>query len=119
MTRETLLQNVKDELNECIALFETKNDSYGQDDEALHNFIVGAALQNNTLQQTLGGYLAKHIASVYDLINEGKDIETCRDMDIWHEKITDSIVYLSILHAICLTEFQHNNGISQPTNNVC
>jgi hypothetical protein len=108
MDRETLLQYVKDELNECIAMFEAKNSSYGQDDEALHNFIVGAVLQNSTLQQTLGGYLAKHIASVYDLINEGKDIETTRDMDIWHEKITDSIVYLSILHAICITELHHN-----------
>lgn len=108
MTREKLLQHVKDELNECIAMFEAKNGSYGQDDEALHNFIVGAVLQNNTLQQTLGGYLAKHIASVYDLINEGHEIDSAEKMDIWHEKITDSIVYLSILHSICLEEYYYN-----------
>ena len=117
MTREKLLQHVKDELNACVAVFENKNDSYGQDEEALHNFIVGAMLQNNTLQQTLGGYLAKHIASVYDLINAGDEIDSPEKMDIWHEKITDAIVYLSILHSICLEEYYYNVEKDSTTKN--
>lgn len=110
MTRKELGDRFSRQLNCCAEIMGIKNGGYGTDDEALHNFVLGAQLQAGTLQQSLGGYLAKHIASIYDLINEGEPVAD--NMTVWHEKITDAMVYLGILHAICEAEYEYNNPVN-------
>jgi hypothetical protein len=40
--------------------------------------------------------MAKHTVSIYDMCNSGKEYS----IDMWNEKITDSINYLLLLRAL-------------------
>lgn len=97
MTHEDLMKHIKEELDNAYEVMRLKNSGYSTEKDALHNFTVAAELQDRSPAQVLGGYLAKHIVSVYDLINS---TPIDRRHEIWNEKITDSIVYLAILHAM-------------------
>jgi hypothetical protein len=68
-------------------------------DDRLHNFKAAADLERVTPVEALGGMMAKHTISVYDLIHDygdGKEIP----LELWSEKITDSINYLFLLWAL-------------------
>ena len=68
-------------------------------DDRLHNFKVAGKLQKCTPVKALGGMMAKHTVSVYDLIDDyeqGKAISK----EMWAEKIGDSINYLLLLTAL-------------------
>lgn len=64
-------------------------------EDRLHNFKKAAFLQGSTLPQAVGGMMAKHTVSVYDMIETGQTYS----MDQWDEKITDHINYLILLRA--------------------
>jgi hypothetical protein len=85
-----------------------KSDEYATEDR-LHNFKVAAEIQNCTPIKALGGMMCKHTVSVYDLINDheaGKDIP----MDLWREKIGDSINYLLLLKALIVEDKELTTG---------
>jgi len=73
---------------------------YSTEDDRLHNFKVAAALQGETQIQALGGMMAKHIVSIYDMIGSNKTYST----EMWDEKIGDAINYLVLLKAILIEE---------------
>lgn len=97
----------KNEFNSIIAsqiekvesLLYKKNDGEYATDDKLHNFRVAADLQGVSLRQALGGMLAKHTVSLYDMINS----EKIHSMEKWDEKLIDHTVYLLLLKAV-LTE---------------
>ena len=62
--------------------------------------LVAAGLQGCLPREALGGMMAKHTVSVYDMIN------SCDTFPIalWDEKITDHINYLLLLKAIVVEE---------------
>lgn len=64
--------------------------------DRLHNFRVAAALQGITETQALAGMMAKHTVSVYDMCLSGEKYP----VELWQEKITDSINYLLLLNAM-------------------
>lgn len=85
-------------IQKCLDVLCKKADEYATDDR-LHNFKVAAELQGCTPIRALSGMMCKHTVSVYDLINdfeEGKDIP----LELWEEKIGDSINYLLLLTAL-------------------
>ena len=65
--------------------------------DRLQAFKVAAAIQDISPLQALGGMMAKHTTSIYDLINRG-----CTDEIMWDEKITDHINYLVLLKCLVL-----------------
>ena len=69
---------------------------YASDEDRLHNFRVAAKLQGITEKQALGGMMAKHIVSVYDMIGSSDDFPHA----LWEEKIKDSINYMFLLWAM-------------------
>lgn len=73
-----------------------KQKEYATDTDRLHNFRIAAALQGCTPKQALGGFLAKHIVSIFDMCGSSKDFSD----DQWNEKITDAINYLLLLRAV-------------------
>lgn len=73
-----------------------KGREYSSEEDRLHNFKVAAELQNCTTAQALNGMLAKHVVSVFDMVNSGKLYSTA----IWDEKIGDALNYLLILRAV-------------------
>lgn len=71
-----------------------KADEYATEDR-LHNFKVAAELQEENATQALGGMMAKHTVSVYNMINSGEAFPKA----VWEEKIGDHLTYLILLRA--------------------
>lgn len=74
---------------------------YATDGDRLHNFKVAAAVQGISPTAALAGMMAKHTVSVYDMIGDGE----VHPMELWEEKIKDSINYLFILWALLHEEY--------------
>lgn len=82
----------------CRQVLLKKAEEYSNGFDRLHNFKVAAELQGVNILTALTGMMAKHIVSVYDLVQRAE----CGDviaMDMWEEKIGDSINYLFLLEA--------------------
>lgn len=71
----------------------SKGSEYSTEVDRLHNFKVAAELQSTTPPKALGGMLAKHIVSIYDMLNSESEFP----LPVWDEKIGDAICYLLIL----------------------
>lgn len=83
------------------SMLNSKRKEYANDNvDVLHNFRQAAHLEQTNMRAALGGFLAKHIVSIFDMIHE----EELRDMAVWDEKITDALNYLILLKAIVVEE---------------
>jgi hypothetical protein len=80
----------------------SKGNEYATEDR-LHNFKVAAELQSETPQESLGGMMAKHTVSIYDMIRSPQTFTRAQ----WDEKITDHINYLILLRAIVEEEISN------------
>lgn len=96
------------------AVLGDKAKEYADDTDRLRNFKIAASLQGSTPRQALGGMLAKHLVSVYDLIN---DVE-CAPTHIWDEKLTDALNYLLLLRALTVEELEATSKQSASTTIV-
>lgn len=85
-------------IDKCKAVLLRKADEYATEDR-LHNFKVAAKLQGVNPLTALAGMMAKHTVSVYDLIRDTEAGKTA-PMEMWEEKIGDSINYLLLLTAL-------------------
>jgi hypothetical protein len=86
---------VEEQLTRCTNILIKKADEYATEDR-LHNFKVAAALRDSTPIQALSGMMVKHTVSVYDMCDSGEVFP----IELWNEKITDSINYLLLLRAL-------------------
>lgn len=86
---------VNEQVDICLDMLVKKAEEYATNDR-LHNFKVAAGIQSCTNVQALGGMMAKHTVSIYDMINSGEKYS----LDLWDEKITDHINYLLLLSAV-------------------
>jgi hypothetical protein len=96
MSTDEFTRLIEEQIGRSTSLLIDKAKEYASDTDRLHNFKVAAGLLGGTPEQALGGFLAKHIVSVFDMINSGKEYPK----EVWNEKITDSINYLLILRAM-------------------
>lgn len=94
MRQEIFTEIIHEQISRSLDTLDLKAKEYATDDR-LHNFKIAATLQGETPIQALGGMMSKHTVSIYDLIRTGS-----RDIDMWNEKITDSINYLLLLRAL-------------------
>ena len=99
MNAETFNEIVNSQIDFCLSILVDKAREYATEDR-LHNFKVAAKLQNIPAKQALAGIMVKHTVSVYDM---------CRSrgvypVELWEEKITDSINYLLLLKALVIEE---------------
>lgn len=98
MRTEQFENIINKRIETCKSVLCSKAEEYATDDR-LHNFKVAGKLQKCTAVKALGGMMAKHTVSVYDLIDDyeqGKAISK----EMWAEKIGDSINYLLLLTAL-------------------
>lgn len=96
MNQEQFEASVRKRMDACYGILNAKAHEYALDEDRLHNFTVAGDLQGVTPRQALGGMLAKHIVSIYDMINEDK----LGLMHVWDEKLGDAINYLLLLNAM-------------------
>jgi hypothetical protein len=79
-------------------LLVTKNAEYARGDR-LSNFKTIARFEGNTPEKALRAMLAKHLVSIYDMVDD-LDRGYCNPTELWEEKIDDSIAYLILLKAL-------------------
>lgn len=99
MTNEEYNLIIEDRVRQCIDVLKRKAGEYATPTDPLHNFKVAAELQGCKPITALAGMMCKHTVSVYDLIRaeeRGDEIP----MEMWEEKIGDSINYLLLLTAL-------------------
>lgn len=95
MKLEKFSKIIHEQINRSLDTLDVKAKEYAIEDR-LHNFKVAAALHGCTPEKALAGTMAKHTVSVYDMRNSGQ----AYPVELWNEKITDSINYLLLLRAI-------------------
>lgn len=100
MLTEEFNEVIQDQITLSKRLLITKSQEYSDDGDRLHNFRVASSIQGVDMKQALGGMMAKHTVSIYDMINDENDFV----MDVWEEKITDHINYLLLLKAVLVEE---------------
>lgn len=83
------------QIDRVASVLVNKAREYADDVDRLANFKRAAELQNTTPIKALGGMMAKHTISVYDMIDSDKTY----GIELWDEKITDHINYLILLRA--------------------
>ena len=76
-----------------INTLKTKNAKYAPENDALHNFHVGAEIMGTTVPQCIWGYATKHIVSLRDKIIR----DDWTDKDDALEKIQDIQNYLTFI----------------------
>ena len=96
MTHDEFKKLFKETIKESERILIKKGEEYATEQDRLHNFRTAAALQNCNMDEAVGGFLAKHVVSIYDLIHNNVDTP----MEVWDEKILDAINYLILLRAV-------------------
>ena len=73
-----------------------KADEYARTDR-FHNFNRAAMLQRTLRERALEGMMTKQIVSIYDLLDDLEKPGPVADLEVWEEKITDTVCYLTLL----------------------
>ena len=95
MNQKEFERTVDLQIGLCLSTLTAKAGDYAVDTDRLHNFRIAAAIQGETLEETIAGMMVKHTVSIYDMCRSN---ETFHIAD-WNEKITDHINYLLLLKA--------------------
>jgi len=96
MNHETFKTIITQMQEDSLATLLEKNSGYSNADP-LHNFRQAAKLKGETTIKAIGGMMAKHTVSIYDLINKAS--EEYVPEEVWFEKIQDHMNYLLFLWA--------------------
>lgn len=103
MTHEQFETVLNARFDKCKAVMLRKSKEYATPSDKLHNFKVAGKFMNLSPDQSLWGFLVKHLVSIQDIVNSDT-IPTVATID---EKIGDCINYFILLEAIWL-EMQEN-----------
>ena len=107
MDHETFKRIITQMQEDSLATLLEKNSGYSNADP-LHNFHQAAKLKGETTLKAIGGMMAKHTVSIYDLINQAS--EEYIPEEVWFEKIQDHMNYLLFLWAaVEETEIDRNS----------
>ena len=87
----------------CKAVLNRKAKEYAPNIEGdrLEAFKRAAAMLHKTPIQALVGQMSKHTISLFEMAER-----ECDDMDLWNEKIGDSINYLFLLKGLLIDAYE-------------
>lgn len=100
MDNDTFNANIEARVKQSLDTLYAKNSAYNPDADKLAGFKLAGGLQGITAREALGGMMAKHTVSVYDLIRQ-KDLASD---ELWTEKLGDHLNYLLLLSAVVADE---------------
>lgn len=89
---------IREQIDRCENTLCKKAEEYATEDR-LHNFKVAGSIQSCLPTTALAGMMCKHTVSVYDMV-QGLENGEEYSLDMWNEKIGDSINYLLLLAAM-------------------
>ena len=87
---------VDEQVKRSVDILVVKAKEYASEEDRLHNFKQAASIQVTTPINACAGIMVKHTVSVFDMCRADKTYS----LDMWNEKITDSINYLLLLRAL-------------------
>ena len=93
MKTERFNQIVEEQINKIRSVLVKKADEYNLEEDRLGFFKRAAAFAQETPEQALYGFLLKHLQSITDMVQSGKEYSK----ELWQEKITDAMNYLVLL----------------------
>ena len=93
MRTDRFNQIVEEQINKIKAVLVKKADEYNLEEDRLGFFKRSAAFAQETPEQALYGFLLKHLQSITDMVQSGKEYSK----ELWQEKITDAMNYLVLL----------------------
>ena len=93
MNTERFNKVVEDQLESIRKVLVKKADEYNLEEDRFGFFKRSAAFANETPEQALYGFLLKHLQSITDMVQSGKEYPEA----LWKEKITDAMNYLVLL----------------------
>ena len=93
MKTERFNQIVEEQLERIRKVLIKKADEYNLEEDRLGFFKRSAAFAQETPEQALYGFLLKHLQSITDMVQSGKEYSK----ELWQEKITDAMNYLVLL----------------------
>ena len=97
MTNSKFTEIVREQLGRIEDLLVIKGAEYNLDDsDRFSDFKQAAAFTGQTPEQVLYGYMLKHWMSITSMIQTEGEFTKER----WIEKITDSMVYLTLLRGL-------------------
>lgn len=97
MDQTTFDQVVKKQMMRCEAVLQRKAKHYAvTGEDRLVQFKKMAILENQTVYDSLGGVMAKHVTKLYDMLTMPEEFKM-KDFD---ETITDLMNYLILLKAL-------------------
>ena len=99
MTIDRFNTIINQQLTKSSDVLTQKGKEYAPDADRLAAFKTAADLQRCSVPVALGGMLAKHIVSIYQMIPDA----SLYTSEKWDEKINDAINYLLLLKA-CIAE---------------
>lgn len=88
---------LEEQIERSTNVLVVKANEYATDGDRLHNFKQAAHLQGITPREALGGMMAKHTVSIYDMCNNPEKVYSD---EVINEKIGDHINYLLLLRAV-------------------
>lgn len=96
MTSDEFSHCVTNRINKCLDTLGIKAKEYANNEDRLRAFKAAAAIEKNSPYEALGGMMAKHIVSIYDMLPNAENYSIER----WNEKIGDAINYLLLLDSL-------------------
>lgn len=95
MTKTEFAKIIDEFENNRIKVLKEKNALYAPEDDALHNFHVGANIDRSTTCQTIWHYAKKHFVALLDKIENN----SWENIDDAFEKLGDIMNYLDFMWA--------------------
>jgi len=86
---------VEQQQQHCVAVLDRKGDEYAPGNDRLAHFKDSGLEQDISAKQALWGMFNKHLVSLKNMCKGGN-----HPVELWSEKITDSINYLLLLRAL-------------------
>lgn len=111
MRQDTFDTIVRDHISHIIETLAIKGREYSTDSDRLHNFKRAAVLARQTPEMACRGMLAKHIVSVWDIVDGIETLGKAPEEPVVLEKIGDSINYLILLRALISERLQRNRDL--------
>lgn len=93
---------VQKHVDYCLNVLAEKGKEYSFSDDRLDHFKNAAVEQDTTPKKALWGMLSKHLVSLNGMCKNDSD-----SIELWIEKIGDSINYLLLLRALVAEELEH------------
>ena len=108
MTHKKFTEILKEIIEEIKTKDLLKKEEYTRNDDRFHNFRMGAFLLDTTIPEYIITLRSKHEISILDMVNDMRQ-NRFYPLNVWKEKITDSILYLILLYAY-ISDFYEDMG---------